>query len=238
MAAALLVGSTAWYAHAFSGAWHARSATRSGALNLHAFSGACHARSPTRSGTLKLQAAIATEPLDIIQSQLELLQRGADDDLRKFFSFCDLEGSFAARFANSSPDGPMTLFRSRIKREPRWKNIGQRPVAALLHHKQADIVKTPGFLDDATFQVRVRVKPWFPDAPDAEAAVLFDWLLRRQFSGSLDRPELIWRVEDIAASFDGWAVDTGVPATAQWPVVDEAQAKAEWLAKVDEQRGR
>jgi hypothetical protein len=177
-------------------------------------------------------------PLEIVQKQLNDLQTGDDASLNHFFSFCDREGAFANKFESSAPDGPIVLFKSKIRREPRWKSIGHRPVAALLHHKNAEIVKgsNKGYIDESTFKVRVRVEPYFPDAPDAESAVLFEWLLKRQIQGSVEQPTTKWLVEDILPDFGGWAVAKDLPPTAV-PVVDEEAARQAWLKKQDEARG-
>ena len=170
----------------------------------------------------------ATEPLEIVREQLSCLQRGEDEDLNKFMSFVDYEGPFAEQFYSSAPDGPIVLFRSKIRREPRWRRIGQRPVAALLYHKSADIIKgaNKGFVDGSTFRVRVRVQPYFKDAPEAESAVLFEWLLKRQLVGSLAKPETIWKVDNIAADFSGWFVDADAGTHGR---EDEEAAKARML---------
>lgn len=172
------------------------------------------------------------EPLDIVRHQLSALQRGGDEDLAAFMQYCDPMGELCAAHDSSASDGPLALFKAKIRREPRWRRIGQRPLAALLHHKSADIIKgaNKGYSDDSTFRVRVRVQPHFPDAPEAESEVLFDWLLRRSLVGSLSAPKTIWRVDQVSADFSGWSVSTGTPSTAA-EVRDEDAARAAWLAE-------
>jgi len=188
-----------------------------------------------RQSIMQSSVALDIEPLQIVPEQLDALRSGSDQDFTHFFQFVDPRGELARSHASSAPDGPVVMFRAKVRREPRWKSIGLRPHAALLKHKSSEIIRSrnKGYVDDDTFCARVRVLPFFPDAPSAESEVLFQWILRRQLTGSLGAPKLVWRVDDISADFGGWVVKKEVGDNAAPIPIAEAAAKAAWLARFD-----
>jgi len=153
----------------------------------------------------------ALSPLSIVEEQIAAMQQGPDDEsLNRFWSFVDPGGGLAAKHATSAAEGPVARFRQmmRYSSHPRWKHIPKRPLAALLECRNVEIFKgsNRGFVDDQTFKVRVTARPYFPDVPDAESTVLYEWLLRRQVVGSVASPRAVWRVDDITPDWPGWVV--------------------------------
>ena len=153
------------------------------------------------------------EPLEIIQEQISALQQGPDDEsLARFWSFVDPAGALSAAHDTPAAGGSLVRFQQKMRcggrASGRWSKIHMKPLVALLECHDAEIVKGPnrGFVDGQTFVARVKARPCFPDAPDAEASVLFEWVLRRQVTGSLAAPRAVWRVDDIQPDWQGWNV--------------------------------
>ena len=178
-------------------------------------------------------------PLQIVQRQLACLQRGDDHDFDEFFEYVDPKGAFAVAHATSASDGPVARLRWTMRREPRWKSIGSRPMAALLHHKAHEVVRgtNRGYVDESTFRCSAKVMPYFPDAPAAESTVTYSWLLRRQMCGTLANPETLWMVDQIEPVFGAWAVDDPISVGRQRVIdsdgvarsVDAAAARRAWI---------
>jgi hypothetical protein len=157
-----------------------------------------------------LQPKPELEPMQVVEASLASFKRGTNEDIEQLFNLVCPDGELAASYASSA--GAMACFRWTIRREPRWKGIAGRPHAALLKLRSWDIVGSlrPS-LDEC--RVHVRCRPFFPDAPDAESEVEFEWTLARQFASN--HPEAAealgvhdgcWMIRDIRPHYGSWTV--------------------------------
>jgi len=151
--------------------------------------------------------ASACSSQEVIAQQLEALQSGGDEDLDRCWAFVSPYGPLSDVHASSA--GPRARFKWTIRREPRWRQIGGRPYAALLNLHKWELLGSL-YKDENTFICRVRVFPFFPDAPFAEPQTVFQWTLSRLSDstgmGRLGDLEGCWVVHHIEADFSGWFV--------------------------------
>lgn len=82
-------------------------------------------------------------------------------------------------------------------------------MAALYQLYRWEVLSQMAF-GDSKFVARVKVFPFFPDAPTCESEATFTWTLSRLCDASgLDRYgelESCWMVHDVTADFEGWVV--------------------------------
>ena len=158
------------------------------------------------------------EPLAIVQLQLAALQRGTNEDIEYMWRFVAPDGELAADHENSA--GSMSKFRWKIRKEPRWKNIGRRPHAALVRMRSWSVGGVL-MLDPDCLLYRVTASPFFPDAEHAESEVAFQWRLVRQRAVEGAHPaakealgELAdcWMVHGITPDFSAWHVHDPIGA--------------------------
>ena len=81
-------------------------------------------------------------PADVVLAQLELLQRGDNEALEECWKYVSPYGPLTD--VHHSSAGPCARFKWTIKREPRWRQIGSRPMAALYKlHRCAPTLTQP-----------------------------------------------------------------------------------------------
>lgn len=148
------------------------------------------------------------EPSEIVDVMMKAFQRGTNEDIEELFQFVDPAGQLASEQASeeASPYHAMTMFRIRIRTEPRWRNIAARPHAALLRMRSYEIVG--GVMTDPDIRVyMVRAHPFFPDAPDAESSCDFQFQLVRQRGSDVSESAAgCWMVDHIEPKYQGWTV--------------------------------
>ncbi len=149
------------------------------------------------------------DPLEVIAAQLSALQVGSDEELDRAWEFVDPDGPLA--LAHSSSAGARSRWKWEVRREPRWRQIGARPMAALFRHSGWSLTSVMEPTPHKCI-VRVRAHPWFPDAPHAESEATFQWELVKQPEASpaassyeVSHPGC-WLVHQIEADFGGWQV--------------------------------
>jgi hypothetical protein len=116
-------------------------------------------------------------PAEVLETMLAAFQRGGDDDVEDLFQFVVPDGDLYTRHASSA--GAMACFRWKIRKEPRWQKVYDRPCAMLLGMRSFEVVGS--VMTDADIMLcGVRASPFFPDAPHAEAEAFFEFQLVRR----------------------------------------------------------
>jgi hypothetical protein len=155
------------------------------------------------------------KPLDVVVAAMSSLQRGGNEDIEHMWRFVDPTGELAVNHENSA--GAMSKFRWQVRKEPRWRNIAQRPHAALLSMRSYEVLGA--LMTDADcVTCRVRASPYFPDAEHAESEVYFNFELVRQRATTPSLIEMLgeragcWMVHNIAADYASWFVKDSIGA--------------------------
>jgi len=158
---------------------------------------------------LALGPSTELEPSTIVDMVMKGFQRGTNEDVEDLFQFVEPTGKLANSYQGSA--GPMKNFRIKIRKEPRWKSIANRPIAALLHMRNFTIMG--GVMTDPDVRVyHVRAEPFFPDAPQAESEVIFQFELVRQRASiesgitALGSHHKCWLIDSIEPKYSDWAV--------------------------------
>ena len=116
-------------------------------------------------------------PAEVLETMLAAFQRGGDDDVEDLFQFVVPDGDLYTRHSSSA--GAMACFRWKIRKEPRWQKVYDRPCAMLLGMRSFEVVGS--VMTDADIMLcGVRASPFFPDAPHAEAEAYFEFQLVRR----------------------------------------------------------
>ena len=161
----------------------------------------------TPSYTIATKPAVSLEPIDVLASQMSAFADGKRDTLETVWAFVDEDGPLAA--AHRSSAGARARFVQVCHREPRWQHIGGRPLAALPRVYKWEVLSRLERSEYCTL-IRVRAKPFFPDAPTADAEVVFVWtFVKMHDSTGMNRNgdlEDCWLVHDIEPDWGGWTV--------------------------------
>jgi hypothetical protein len=180
-------------------------------------------RDPSRGGTevdvvdpFALRPSPSMKPNEVVEAVLLALQRGDNDDIEAAWNFVMPNGELASQHKCSA--GPMVSFRINVRREPRWHMIGRRPCAALLRTHSFQVLG--GVMTDADVMLyRVKASPSFPDAPECESEVSFNWELVRQRQSShpsaddsLGELNGCWMVNSIEPDYSAWFVKDPIGA--------------------------
>lgn len=164
---------------------------------------------------LKAGPAPSLEPSEIVDMMLQAFKRGTDEAIADLFQYVLPVGELAMQF-DYGKAGPMTNFRIKVRTEPRWKSIASRPHAALLHMRGYEVMG--GVMTDPDIRYyMVRGQPFFPDCPEAESDVLFQFELVKM-RGSMHA--------EMATPYDGcWMVNRVEPKYEDWVVRDPLSAE-------------
>jgi len=153
-------------------------------------------------------------PAEVLETMLAAFQRGGDDDVEDLFQFIVPDGDLYTRHSSSA--GAMACFRWKIRKEPRWQKVYDRPCAMLLGMRSFEVVGS--VMTDADIMLcGVRASPFFPDAPHAEAEAFFEFQLVRQRAGVGSHPDAAAVLGDLA---DCWMVNDITPDFSAWHVKD------------------
>jgi len=171
------------------------------------------------AAALKAGPKPSLEPAEIVELMLKGFQRGSNDDIEDLFQFVHPTGDLAS--AHQSSAGAMSSFRWKIRKEPRWKNMANRPHAALLHMRSFEVVG--GLMTDPDIRVyMVRAQPFFPDAPHAESDVNFQFEVVR--IGKSSHPDFAEIDAERGMQADCWMVNRIEPKYEDWAVRDPINA--------------
>ena len=156
-------------------------------------------------------------PAEVLETMLAAFQRGGDDDVEDLFQFVVPDGDLYTRHSSSA--GAMACFRWKIRKEPRWQKVYDRPCAMLLGMRSFEVVGS--VMTDADIMLcGVRASPFFPDAPHAEAEAYFEFQLVRRSAQRHSRHSTS-QVRSAAASIaifsSRWALRPTLPRCASAP---------------------